>query len=438
MCAGYARHRGESTTVEITAWTLGLRFTSMTQRQPIPLHLPAGPAGLDTLVTALGRAMDGIGPAVALLPAQGSMPPRRMQALTRAMGLDRPVTAGTCVVVATSGSSGDPIGVELSVDSLHAAAAGFADWWARDGGATGHRWVSLLPLHGVAGLMTAIRSLCCGADPIAGASLGGARSFTPEVFGQVTASARAASAMDGRPLAVSLVPTMLARLTGAAALTQLASYDLVLVGGAAAPADLMNRMRAADVRVVGSYGMTETCGGAVFNGWPIEGVTVGANAQGTLDLTGPVVATGYRDPALAHRFSGTWPARTFHSADRGHALPSGEVVVDGRIDDVVQVGGANIDLGAVADVAATVPGVCQSTAVAVPDQEWGSRVVLFVEVDERANVDLPSRIAADVADRLGRQSRPTKVIELKRLPLLPGGKVDRPALRRLALQRGMS
>ena len=48
------------------------------------------------------------------------------------------------------------------------------------------------------------------------------------------------------------------------------------------------------MRVVTTYGMSETCGGCVYDGVPLDGVTRRLRDDGRVELGGPVVFAGYR------------------------------------------------------------------------------------------------------------------------------------------------
>ena len=168
------------------------------------------------------------------------------------------------MIIATSGSTGEPKGVELSAAALrHSARASLARLGlsaAAGGGAGG--WLCCLPVTHVAGLQVLVRSLLSSSE----------RTVAPTL----TATALSESGCSY----VSVVPTQLVRLLdepgGAAAL---ADFAAVLVGGAAAPAGLLDRARAAGVRAVTTYGMSETCGGCVYDGVPLDGV-IGADRRG--------------------------------------------------------------------------------------------------------------------------------------------------------------
>lgn len=408
-------------------------------RPCLGLVIPPGPGGLELLVPALGAAIDGSGPALALEPGTGSA-----QYRSRIRAAVRPgdqVPDDVALVVATSGSTGDPAGVLLPWTALTSATRALGHVVGSPGG---HSWVAALPLHHAGGAMVAVRSVVSGSPVTAAPSLGGAQPFTPEGFARATRQAAAAGA--GMPLAVSLVPAMLAALesAGTTGLAALAAYDLVLVGGAAAPAGLLDRMRAAGIRVRASYGMTETSGGAVVDGRPLPGTSVSV-AAGLLQLSGDQVALGYRDGRAPGRWSTVAGQRAFRTSDLGEISADGTVRVLGRSDDVVQVGGASVSLAAVREALGDDPRVVAAEVVARPDPRWGARVVGFVQPAASGGARSeggpavergPGTLAAGLADavglRLGAAARPRPVVVLAELPQLESGKVDRQALSAIA------
>lgn len=361
----------------------------------------AGPVLLD----ALRAALDG-GPAVLPLP----LDPVGVARVVAAMRPDEAVEPGTCLVVPTSGSTGEPKGVLLSAAALRASGAASQ---ARLGGPA--TWLSALPPTHVGGLQVLVRSLLAGTTPVALPP----GPFTAEAF---SAGTRALPA--GRRC-TSLVPTQLLRLLDgppAGPLDALRSYDAVLLGGAAAPAVLLGRARAAGVRVVTTYGMSETSGGCVYDGVPLDSVDVAVD--GRIRLRGPVLAGGYRlRPELtAVAFEGGW----FTTGDVGELAPDGRLVVHGRADDVVVTGGEKVAPAAVEAALAGHPAVVEVAVVGVPDAEWGQRVVAVVVL--RAPLTL-AQAREHVAARLSRAGAPRALREVDALPLLPSGKVDRAALR---------
>uniref|UniRef100_UPI000B15AE02 AMP-binding enzyme n=1 Tax=Cellulosimicrobium cellulans TaxID=1710 RepID=UPI000B15AE02 len=246
---------------------------------------------------------------------------------------------------------------------------------------------------------------------------------------------------------VSLVPTQLHRLVAAAdaaepaGLDALCSLDAVLLGGAATPAALLRRAREAGARVVTTYGMTETCGGCVYDGVPLDGVRVRLDpGSGVVELAGPVLADGYlgEPAATAAAFrtdaDGT---RWFRTSDLGRLDDGARLTVLGRADDVLVTGGVNVAPAAVEDVVAGVEGVGEACVVGVPDPEWGTAVVAVVTLVAGATMSdaLVATVRRAVADRLGRAAAPRRVVVVDDLPRRGPGKVDRAAVARLAVAR---
>jgi O-succinylbenzoic acid--CoA ligase len=319
------------------------------------------------------------GPGLWLAPGDGTPPPG-------------------CVVVATSGTTGGAKLVVLSRGALIAAAEMAA---ARLGAAaTWH--LALQPTY-VAGLMVLVR----------GELGGGVRQASPSLDDLDPVAG---------PNAVSVVGTQLYRaVADPSRAARLARFDAVLVGGAALAPDLRQRAEAAGIRVIETYGMSETCGGVVWDGRPLDGVDVRLGERGRVTIAGPTVFDGYLgDPnaTAAVLVDGAVLTR-----DRGR-WDDGRLVIDGRLDDVVISGGVNVDLAEVRRAVATIdPG---ADVVAVPDDEWGSRVVLVAasgpleQWRQRLRALVPST------------SLPRQVLHVASLPLTPGGKPDRPALVELA------
>ncbi len=422
---------------------MGATVTLMTIRGPsvpgqpdrpcAPVVIPAGPDGLAALLPPLSAALAGTGPAIALLPATGS--PSYRAAIVAAVRPHEPVPPEVAAVASTSGSTGAPAGVLLPGSALRSAAAAFA---ARTGQPQGHRWVAALPLHHAGGFMVAVRAVIAGTEPVAVDSLGGAGPFTVAGFAEATAAARARSDDDGRPIAVSLVPAMLAAIdaAGAAGWDLLAEFDAVLVGGAATPRALVDRLLHRDLRVLPSYGMTETCGGAVVDGRPLDGVTVSAASDGRLQVCGPQVAWGYRDGRHPERWAqGPGGVRCFVTDDLGEIGPDGAVSVHGRVDDVVQVGGASVSVGAVVGVLRSDPRVAEAHVVAVPDEAFGATTVALVVPFAGSLTEREAPALADLVQaQLGRAARPGAVHLLGAIPMLESGKPDRADLAHLARQ----
>jgi O-succinylbenzoic acid--CoA ligase len=373
-----------------------------------PLHavlLRDAVADADQLAGPLAKALDGTGPAI--LPLDATLPAPRLRQLTDAIAPDAGVAEDTAVVIATSGSTGEPKGVELSAAALsHSARASLARLGAADGGS----WLCCLPVTHVAGLQVLVRSLLSSSE----------RTVAPTL----TATALSESGCSY----VSVVPTQLVRLLdepgGAAALAEFAA---VLAGGAAAPAGLLDRARAAGVRVVTTYGMSETCGGCVYDGVPLDGVTVRAAADGLLRISGPVLMNRYRGgPDLGDEFV---------TSDLGY-VRDGRVVVRGRADDVINTGGHKVVSGEVAAVLESCPGVLEVVVVGRSDPEWGQRVTAVVVPADPADPPSLELLRTHVSKQLPRYACPSEVVLTRAIPVLASGKPDLASLKAAGTLRG--
>jgi O-succinylbenzoic acid--CoA ligase len=328
---------------------------------------------------------------------------------------------GAAVVITTSGSTGTAKHVVLSAAALDASAHATAE---RIGGPA--RWLLALPAHHVAGVQVVVRALLAGAPPVVQDLRAG---FRPDAFVAATREL----GTDRR--CTSLVPTQLGRLldSGGAALDALRSYAAVLVGGAALAPRLHERAMAAGVAVVTTYGMSETAGGCVYDGIPLDGVCVDLEESGRIRLGGPTLADGYLgDPELtAAAFTGGW----FRTGDLGR-WRAGRLEVLGRADDVIITGGEKVAPAAVEQVLNTQDGVVAACVVGVPDREWGQVVAAAVVLDHPLDPALAERLQAAVRAALGRAAVPRILRNVPRIPLRGIGKPDRVATARLLIDLG--
>ena len=424
-------------------------------------------------------------------------------------------SVGVDMVLRTSGSTtgtGKLVGV--SMDALVASARATHKRLCGPG-----IWVLALPAYHAAGVQVLVRAAVAGThvfnaykeggfDPqhlaqvidaacVAAADCDAGSSFDDDAVsscaGGVGGEAEGALAADdsGRacPVYTSLVPTQLRRalddeqLRGA-----LARLDAVLIGGAAADAQLLEQAKAAGIRVVTTYGMSETCGGCVYDGQPLPGVSMDVDqATGAIWLSGPMLATGYPGdeertrrcfvsrPQAGVGASGvggtasaaesaeagvggagteagatrpgaeTWPGagsdagageparRWFITSDRGHIV-DGRLQVLGRLDDVIISGGIKVEPGPIEALLALNPLVSECAVVGLPDLQWGQVVTAVVvpasmpglgRVDEGA---ILAQIRVYLEQKLSGAQCPKQVLLADALPYKGIGKVDRRAL----------
>lgn len=426
-------------------------------------------------------------------------------------------SVGVDMVLRTSGSTtgtGKLVGV--SMDALVASARATHKRLGGPG-----IWVLALPAYHAAGVQVLVRAAVAGThvfnaykeggfDPqhvaqvidaacVAAADCDAASSFDDDAVsscaGGVGGEAEGALAADdsGRacPVYTSLVPTQLRRalddeqLRGA-----LARLDAVLIGGAAADAQLLEQAKAAGIRVVTTYGMSETCGGCVYDGQPLPGVSMDVDqATGAIWLSGPMLATGYLGDEertrrcfvsrpQAHCGGGTIGAgntasaaesaeagaagagteagatspgsearagtgsgvgageparRWFITSDRGHIV-DGRLQVLGRLDDVIISGGIKVEPGPIEALLALNPLVSECAVVGLPDLQWGqvvTAVVVPASMPGLGRVDegaILAQIRVYLEQKLSGAQCPKQVLLADALPYKGIGKVDRRAL----------
>jgi o-succinylbenzoate---CoA ligase len=311
--------------------------------------------------------------------------------------------AGLAAVVATSGTAGAPKLVELGADAV--------GWSARATSAAlaagpGDRWLCCVPVHGVAGLAVLARAWHTG--------------LPVEVHDRFDPVAVAEAA--GRETLVSLVPTQLRRLLAAG--DRAARFRRVLLGGGPVPADLAADAAARGVQVVRTYGLTETFGGMVHDGHPLDGAEVRvAGPEGEVLVRGPMLFRRYRgDPGrTAAVLRGGW----LRTGDLGRLGPDGRLAVLGRLDDLVVSGGVNVHPDEVEAVLATHPGVAEAAVAGRPDPEWGQRVAAFVVPRDPARPPTLAELRAFTRRRLAAAKAPRELVLVPALPRGPSGKLLR-------------
>ncbi|GAB0105810.1 o-succinylbenzoate--CoA ligase [Nocardia sp. JMUB6875] len=373
-----------------------------------PLLLPEDP---ETALTALQHALDEV--------HRGEHAIAPLTDPAAADGLPRTVPAGTAVVLSTSGSSGVPKRTLLSRNALLASAQASAE---RLGGAGD--WLLCLPPGFVAGFQVISRAVLGGTRVSA---LAGGH-FDPAGF------AAAARAMPAGRRYTSLVPTQVQRLLADAESREaLGGFDKVLIGGARLDEQTGARLRAVTDAVI-TYGMTETCGGCVYDGRPLDGVRVRI-VDDIVHLGGEVVADGYLD-AAEQPFYLEGETRWYRTADRGR-WSRGLLEPLGRIDDLINTGGVKVSAVAVEQALTGVAGVQAAVVLGLPDREWGEAVGAYVVSQPGFSPPEAAVLREAVRRLLGRAAAPKRLLVGGELPLLPNSKIDRRRVRELLAGNGI-
>ncbi|MEV6767775.1 o-succinylbenzoate--CoA ligase [Nocardia sp. NPDC051030] len=369
--------------------------------------MPTG-ASVGDVLPHLREALEGNGPAWLPIPTADR---REAQRLSSSLRPGEEIDDEVALVVTTSGTTGLPKGAMLSASALRASGDATHERLGGPG-----QWLLALPTHHIAGIQVLLRSILAGIEPAALDVSGG---FLPEAL------AGAVAGMKGERRYTSLVPTQLIKAldepTAAAALAQL---DAVLVGGAATPQSVLERARAAGITVFRTYGMSETCGGCVYEGIPLTGTEIRLE-EGRVLLGGATIAKGYRNmpdhPAFAEP---GW----FRTEDAGH-FEDGVLRVTGRLDEAIMTGGLLVIPQVVEAVLITHPAISECVVLGLPDARLGQRVVTAIVTAPGATAPTLDELREHVVAELDAIAAPRELAVLEELPLRGPGKPDRAALR---------
>lgn len=331
------------------------------------------------------------------------------------------------LLLATSGTTGEPRVVMLSAPALAASADGSVK---RLDLRPGDLWLDCLPLQHIGGLAILLRCLSAGACVL-----------LHEGFDEVRVW------QDLRRRAVthlSLVPAMLWRLLEHCG-DRPAPVALrkVLLGGGPVAASLLERSRAAGWPVCVGYGMTETSShvalscadepdwspGAVGCALPgvridvVEPAAESVDGSGRIRVRGPVLMSGYceGDGNIGNGLEGDGE---FLTGDVGRIDRRGRLHVLGRADEILVSGGINVHPAQVEKHLLRCPGVRDAAVTARNNPIWGEVLVALVTGEVKVQ-----ELVAWCRANLPSSIRPRELHIVDRLPRGSLGKLDRRTLR---------
>jgi O-succinylbenzoic acid--CoA ligase len=306
------------------------------------------------------------------------------------------VETRVAVLVTSTGSTGANKEISLGAGALLASAKAANKYLGANFGET---WSLLLPLTHIAAVNVLVRSLELGTIPV---NLIGYIGEYPKVDYTAIVPTQLYNALNGDE-----------RL-----LKHLQNAKAVLVGGAALTSELEAQATTSGIKVITTYGMSETAGGCVYNGLPLEGVQVAISDSGFIKISGAVLASNL------NLDSQNW----FVTSDRGE-LVDGRLKVLGRGDDVIISGGENISLAEIESAISQSFASIEFAAFAVSSEKWGQELHI-------AAVNVPAefseRVESLLVEKFGNAAKPKRFHQISALPLIGIGKVDRGALAQLA------
>lgn len=346
----------------------------------------------------------------------------------------------TALLMYTSGTTGDPKGVQIADQGLtymrlceHLEPA--LAWRSDD------LMLTVMPVFHLVGTGLSLQALYNGST----VSL--LPALDPAQLVQVIAR--------DQPTIVALVPTAIQMLLDHpdSLSADFSSLRLVMYAGSPISEPLLNRaMARMHCSFMQFYGATETAGAATLLrpeqhrpgdevrlrscGTPLpliemkvmdpEGNELGVGEVGELGLRAPSLFVGYlnKPEATAAVMDRGW----YRTGDAGFRDEEGFFYIVDRVKDMIVTGGENVYSAEVERVLLGHAAVKQCAIIGLPDRKWGERVVAVVGLDEAAVVTA-EELAAHCRAAIAGYKVPKQFLFVRSLPMTPSGKVLKRRLR---------
>lgn len=331
---------------------------------------------------------------LAIIPKANS---NRINAVISAINPNQPVSSEVGLITVTSGSTGKPKAVEISHNAIQSSISAVNE----ELGVT-PQWHLVLPLQHIAGTMTALRGLALNSK---------LHNPTINAADPTQLAAYAKSVKDlSAPHAIALVPEHLKRLAVINEIASLRYFFKVIIGAGSLSQDLIEKLTELGINFVSSYGLTETCGGIVWDGKPLNSVALSLNNDNEVLVQSNMNATRYRNNGL--------DLTTINTRDLGY-FESGKLVITGRSDSKVKIKGHLLDL---ADTSESLQRMTESEATALLAKDTLYLIVTNLNLTE-------SQLMENLMNELGDGIKGAKVVVKDKLPRTELGKLDMFSLR---------
>lgn len=305
----------------------------------------------------------------------------------------RDVCAGDAIVIATSGTSGEPKGVVHTHDSIRASATATNSALGVD--PISDRWLCCLPLAHVGGLSVVTRAITSG-TPV-------------DIHGSFDADAVETAAREGGATLTSLVPTALQRIDSTL-------FRKIVVGGSAPHV-------AIPPNAVVSYGMTETGSAVVYDGKALDGVEIRV-LDGEIHVRGQMLMRCYRDDSDPRD-----PEGWFATGDEGELDDRGNLIVHGRRGEMITTGGEKVWPAPVEAILSTHHAIHDVAITGEPDANWGEIVVAVVVPEDGKEPPELGELRELVKRTLPAFMAPKRMKIVSSIARTPIGKLRRQSLR---------
>ncbi|MEH2442199.1 2-succinylbenzoate--CoA ligase [Nostoc sp.] len=334
------------------------------------------------------------------------------------------------IMIPTGGSSGQMKFAIHTWETLTASVQGFTEYFQL-------KQVNsfcMLPLYHVSGLMQFIRSFTTGGKLVI-------QGFKDVESGKIFN-------IKQSEYFISLVPTQLQRLLQNPELTEwLSQFNTVLLGGAPAWNELLEKARFHRIRLAPTYGMTETASqiatlkpddflsGKISSGQILphakvtirnhQGEILNSNQIGNITIHAQSLALGYYPITRENQAN-------FQVDDLGFLDDRGHLNIVGRNSDKIITGGENVYPTEIESAIQATQMVADICVIGIPDKHWG-QALTAIYIPKKSDISA-LKIQTLLKDKLSKFKIPKYWIPQQNLPRNSQGKINRQQLQQIATE----